>query len=118
MVHTPPDEQTCLLIAHWFFEMLDMTVSLNDGRCIWAHATECLEKRQQIGPPCAPMEARLYGLRILINASSPSVMEKPIEGPDVATTTKKAACPAPNNVTTIEVDDVVFTSAGRRRRLH
>ena len=49
MVHTPPDEQTCLLIAHWFFEMLDMTVSLNDGRCIWAHATECLEKRQQIG---------------------------------------------------------------------
>ena len=53
----PTYELSCCLTVDWYFEMLGMTVFLNDHRCILAHATEYLKSVTILDQPSVPMEA-------------------------------------------------------------
>jgi hypothetical protein len=75
-------------MVDWYFETLDITggLSLIDHRCIRDHAQEFLGSITNLHYPSAQMEARLYGLRVIINPpplASPALEESDIEVPKI-----------------------------------
>jgi hypothetical protein len=75
----PTEEQTRCLIVEWYFEMLNVTVSLlplNDYRRIRAHAEECLDR---VIPAHLWV---LHGLRFILHPSPSQATEKAIKGPE------------------------------------
>ena len=75
----PSDEQTSPLMVDWYFETLDVTLSLNDHRCIRQYAQEFFDGSAGLGAS-GPMEARLFGLRMVLHPS-PSASPDPTPDP-------------------------------------